>query len=105
MGPTLPAWIWVIYYAFFLITFIISVYVLIKDESRRILSGLNIVLIPLLVISNIFFALSRSGVNELSFFLNQLGDLNLFAILILLATIYLFYYFFSSFKRLSNLSS
>lgn len=102
MGPTLPVWIWIIYYAFFLTVCILSIYHLMKGGIHKFLSSLNLVLVPLVIIATIVFALKRSGVNEITFFWNQLITLDIFAIIILLLFMYFIFYVGLSIRGLSK---
>lgn len=92
MGPSLLPWVWIIYYMFFISLFILSIYRLIKDDIHRVISIFHLVLIPLTMVANFFYALHRSDVNELQFFWNQLLSLDLFAIVLLVVNAYFLVY-------------
>ena len=89
MWVTLPNWFWVLYYLFFLVTFLAAIFNVVKGRYRGI-SILSIVLSIITPINFFMISLGRDeGMNEFEYLFNQLQQGGLWSIFTAICFLYL----------------
>jgi hypothetical protein len=92
MGPSMPAWFWIIFYAFLIISWGTSIYFLFRGEVQRLLSLLNVLVVPLFLVLVFVTSLNRADVTEAQYFMESIESGKLWSIFSLLLLIYIVYY-------------
>ena len=102
---TLPTWIWIIYYAFLILTIVFAIYNIYK---KRVI-GLSVVTIVLSIVTPIthyFYSLGRGeGLNEFEHLLQGLQQGDLWGIFVTVLYLYILFWWglalFNQFKKTS----
>ncbi|WP_053366452.1 hypothetical protein [Bacillus sp. FJAT-27245] len=81
-GETLPGWVWLIYYAFLIVTFCISVYSVVSKKNIA-LSIVNIIVILTVPVVSLVKSIPRTAGNELEFLFKSLFEGSVWAFYVL----------------------
>jgi hypothetical protein len=86
---TLPAWFWILYYIFFVITFIISIYSIVKNRVRN-LSFLTVIFVITIPILSVMFGIGREeGYNEFEHLWKELIHFQLWAVYVTIGYLFI----------------
>jgi hypothetical protein len=89
---TLPAWFWILYYIFFVITFIFSIYAIVRNRIRK-WSFVTVIFVITIPILSVMFGMARSeGYNEFEYLWQELMRFQLWAVYVTIGYLYIVFW-------------
>lgn len=86
---SLPAWFWIIYYGFYLLTFSISM-ISIAKKRKRMLSIINLIILITIPFISFINGTGRIGTNEFQHLIMHLSRASLWSIYVLVGYLFIF---------------